>query len=854
MSADGIAAPMLDPVGTSPQATDPIRLHKALTRVWGAGPGLARLSAVNHSTLGLRFMATAAAFFAVGVALAMLIRAQLATPQSAFLGPETYNQVFTLHGTIMMFLFAIPMLEGLAIYLIPKMLGARDLAFPRLTAFGYWCFLFGGLILIGSLLAGVAPDSGWFMYTPLSSRPYAPGMGADVWLLGVTFVEISALTLAVELTVSILKLRAPGMSLDRMPIFAWYVLITAVMMLVGFPPLILGSVLLELERALDLPFFDPTRGGDPLLWQHLFWMFGHPEVYIIFLPAAGALSTLIPAMAGRPLIGYRAIVAALVAMAFLSFGIWVHHMFTVGVPHLALAVFSIGSALVAVPTAIQVFAWLATLAQGRPRLAMPLLYVFGFFAIFVIGGLTGVMLAMAPFNWQAHDTHFVVAHFHYVLVGGFVFPMLAALYYWLPHVTGRVAVHSLGRTAFWTMFTGFNVTFLPMHLTGLLGMPRRVYTYVGHEGWTTLNTISSIGGFVFAIGLALIAVDVALQARFGRRGGVDPWETGARGVGTLDWAMPTPPPIYGFAALPQIGGRADRLDPRAVGRAMAAGRGYLGFVRNGWQETLGVAMATGAPEQVVILPRATFLPLWTALTLAVAVLSMLGGAYWLALAAAVGVVGLMLLAAQRAGLEVDHPLLPVGQGLSLPPHTQVDGSPPWWGLVFTLVADGALFASLIFGALYLRLIAPGPAAPELGLPALGWLAAAAALVGPLATRGALAANAAGQWRGPWLGAGLLGALVAAGAFAAMIATAEVDPRAHATAAVQAALVGYGALHAGIGALMLLSAGLRVRGGYVSAARRLDLLLCRLWSDYAAVTGLLALGLALALPLLPQGGA
>jgi cytochrome c oxidase subunit I+III len=837
---------------------DPIRLHKALTRIWATGPGLARFSAVNHTTLGLRFMLTAAGFFAFGIAMAMMIRAQLATPRSAFLGPEAYNQVFTVHGTVMMFLFAIPMLEGLAIYLIPKMLGARDLAFPRLTAFGYWCYLFGGLIVAGSLLLGVAPDSGWFMYTPLSSRPYAPGLNADVWLLGVTFVEVSAMTLAVELTVSILKLRAPGMSLDRMPIFAWYVLVTAVMMLVGFPPLILGSVLLELERAVGLPFFDPTRGGDPLLWQHLFWMFGHPEVYVIFLPAAGALSTLIPAMTGRPLIGYRAIVAAIVALAFLSFGIWVHHMFTVGIPHLALAVFSIGSALVAVPTAVQIFAWLATMARGAPQRRLPMLYVFGFFAVFVIGGLTGVMLAMVPFNWQAHDTHFVVAHLHYVLVGGFVFPLLAALYYWLPHVTGRIATHSLGTTAFWTMFTGFNVTFLPMHLTGLLGMPRRVYTYQGHEGWTTLNTVSSIGAFVFAMGLALVAVDVFLQARFGRRAGVDPWGTGARKAGTLDWATPTPPPAYGFAALPAIATRADRLDPRALGPRLAGGRGYLGFARNGWQETLAVDMATGAPEQLVILPRATYLPLWTALTLAAAVLSTLVGLYLLAAAAAAGVVGLLMLAAQSAGQRRDLGPLPIGQGRRAPPHTEVDGSPPWWGLVFTLVADGALFGSLLFGALYLRIIGPAPTTPGVTTPetALSPLTAAAAvamLVGPLAARGALAANAAGRARGSWIGLGMLAALLAAAALVAAIATAPFDPRDHAVGAIWAALLGYAALHAAIGAIMLTSAALRVRAGYVSAVRRLDLRLCRLFADYAAATGLVALGVAAALPLLPGAG-
>jgi cytochrome c oxidase subunit I+III len=347
-------------------APGPIRLHKALTRIWATGPGWQRLAAVNHSVVGLRFMVTAAVFFAIGGMLAMLIRAQLATPGSAFLGPEIYNQIFTMHGTIMMFLFAIPMLEGLALYMLPKMLGARDLAFPRLSAYGYWCFLFGGLILIGALVAGVAPQSGWFMYTPLSSDVYSPGINADVWLLGVTFVEISALTMAVELTVSILKVRAPGMTLTRMPIFAWYILVTALMMIVGFPPLILGSILLEMERAFGLPFFDPERGGDPLLWQHLFWLFGHPEVYIIFLPAAGAMSTMIPTFAGRPLIGYRAVVASIIVMAFLSFGIWVHHMFTTGIPHLALAFFSLGSALVAVPTAVQMFAWLATLAHGRP--------------------------------------------------------------------------------------------------------------------------------------------------------------------------------------------------------------------------------------------------------------------------------------------------------------------------------------------------------------------------------------------------------------------------------------------------------------------------------------------------------
>jgi len=449
---------MSPPVEALAHGSSALRLHRQLASVWATGPGLQRLAAVNHSVVGLRFMTTAFVFFAIGGVLGMLTRVQLATPMSDFMAPETYNQVFTMHGTVLLFLFAIPMIEGIAVYLTPKILGARDFAFPRLTAYGYWCYLFGGTILIGALLAGVAPDGGWFMYTPLSSNVYTPGVNADVWLLGVTFVEISALTLAVEIVVSILKMRAPGMSLDRMPIFGWYMLVTALMMVAAFPPLILGSILLETERAFGLPFFDPTRGGDPLLWQHLFWLFGHPDVYIIFLPMAGVLSTMIPVFANQPLIGYRAIVVAIIALAFVSFGIWVHHMFTVGIPHLALAFFSAGSAIVAVPTAVQIFAWLATLAHGRPRWDVPMLYIFGFFSTFAIGGLTGVMLAIVPFDWQAHNTYFVVAHFHYIVGGAVAFPLLAALYYWLPLLTGRTAMHQLSVPAFWLVFVGFNLT------------------------------------------------------------------------------------------------------------------------------------------------------------------------------------------------------------------------------------------------------------------------------------------------------------------------------------------------------------------------------------------------------------
>ncbi|RYD47945.1 MAG: cytochrome c oxidase subunit I, partial [Sphingomonadales bacterium] len=539
------------------------------------------------------FILTAFAFFAIGGVLAMLIRAQLATPDSAFVGPAIYNQLFTMHGSIMMFLFAIPMFEGLALYMLPKMLGSRDMAFPRLSAYGWWCYLFGGSILIAALAFGVAPDGGWFMYTPLSSKAFTPGINADVWLLGITFVEISAICAAIEITVSILKLRAPGMRLDQMPLFAWYLLITALMMILAFPPLILGSILLEVERAFGWPFFDPTRGGSPMLWQHLFWLFGHPEVYIIFLPAAGVVSTVLPVMARNAILGYGWIVAALLALAFLSFGLWVHHMFTTGIPHMALGFFSAASALVAIPTAVQIFAWIGTLWTGRPELKLPMLYLLGFFVVFVLGGLTGVMLAMVPFDWQAHDSYFVVAHLHYVLVGGFIFPMLAGAYYWLPHFTGRARVPRLGEAAFWLILIGFNLTFFLMHLTGLLGMPRRIYTYTEEMGWTWLNLLSSVGSFIMAFGFALFAVDVALQIFFSRRSRRNPWR-----AGTLEWAMPTPAAAYNIASQPHVESREPLADDPGLAVKLARGEGYLGEPRHGWRETLAVNSVSGAVDYV----------------------------------------------------------------------------------------------------------------------------------------------------------------------------------------------------------------------------------------------------------------
>jgi cytochrome c oxidase subunit I+III len=803
-----------------------------LEALWANPPGWRSLSAVNHGTIGLRFLATAFVYFLIGGVLAMLIRAQLASPDAAFMSHEAYNQVFTMHGTVMMFLFAIPVHEGLAFYLLPKILGARDLAFPRLTAFGWWCYLFGGLMLMGGLVAGVAPSSGWFMYTPLSSGVFSPGIGEDIWLLGITFVEISAVCAGVELTVTVLKMRAGGMALHRMPLFAWYVLVTALMIVVGFPPLILGSILLEIERAFDLPFFDPTRGGHPLFWQHLFWLFGHPEVYIIFLPAAGIISTLIPVFARRPIVGYTWIVAAVIATGFISFGLWVHHMFTVGIPHLGLVFFAAASMIVAVPTAIQLFAWIATLWAGRPRLELPLLYLFGFLFVFVAGGLTGVMLALVPFNWQAHDTHFVVAHMHYVLVGGTVFPLLAGAYYWLPHVTGRMPAPVLGTVAFWLIFIGFNLTFFIMHLTGLEGMPRRVYTYPAGLGWEDLNLLSSIGGFVMAAGFAVFVLDMALHGIFGRPAPANPWS-----AHTLDWAMPTPPPVYNFASVPHVTSRDPLMEAPGLRAELDEGRHYLATPRRGWRETLGVDVVTGRPDQIILLAAPSWLPLWAGLAMATFFFGFLAGLYPVAALGALIALVIFLKWGWANGLRADPEAVPAGHDTRLLPHVATPRPPGWWGLLFTLVADGAFFASLLFGYVFLWVVAPDWPPPRLLQldPVLLAVTLAALAIAWLAARSAHLGNERGGARDSWLLLATLAAVAATAAF--LVVPTRLGPlTGHAYDAIVAVMAGYGAFHTGLGAIFAGFAYLRCRAGFVSPMRSLDVALVRMWWGYTAAVG------------------
>jgi cytochrome c oxidase subunit I+III len=522
------------------------RQHEALTRTWSAPPGwYGWFATVNHKAVGMRFIVTAFVFFFLAGVSALIMRLQLAQPGLNILSSDAYNQLFTMHGTTMMFLFAVPVVEGLGIYLMPLMIGAREMAFPRLNAFGYWVFLLAGSMLYFGLLMGNAPDGGWFAYVPLTRKEFSHGPGLDYYAVGLTFLEIAALVAAVELIVTIFKQRAPGMTLNRMPLFVWAILVMAFMIVFAMPPLMLATLFLEMDRTLFTRFYDPLAGGDPFLWQHLFWFFGHPEVYIILLPALGVVSAIVPVFARKPLWGYTLLVLSTVVIGFHSFGLWVHHMFAGGLPLLGMSFFAAASMLIAIPSGVQILCWIVTMWGGRISLKTPFLYVIGFFIIFIIGGLTGPMLAAVPFDLQVHDTYFVVAHFHYVLLGGVVFPLLAAIYYWWPKMSGRMLSETLGRIAFVLIILGIHITFFTMHITGFIGMPRRVHTYLPGLGWDWPNLISTVGAFVMAAGFVVIVLDIVISLRWGRRAGDNPW-----GADTLEWAASSPPAQYNFREIP----------------------------------------------------------------------------------------------------------------------------------------------------------------------------------------------------------------------------------------------------------------------------------------------------------------
>ncbi len=581
-------------------------LDARLAATWRTRPGFwGALATVDHKIIGRRYILTAFVFLLLGGVLAMLMRWQLARPEGRVIGPDLYNQVFTMHGANMMFLFAVPVMEAMAVYLVPLMVGTRNIAFPRLNAFSYWIYLFGGILLWVSFALDMGPDIGWFGYVPLSGPQYAPGKRADIWAQMITFTEIAALAVAVEIVVTVFKQRAPGMTLDRMPLFVWAMLVTSFLVMLAMPAIMVGSTTLILDRLVGTHFYNPAEGGDVLLWQHLFWFFGHPEVYIIFLPATGMVSSMLPAFVRRPVFGYLGLVLSMVTIGILSFGLWVHHMFTTGLPRLGESFFTASSMAIAVPAGLQIFCWIATIWGGRPVFRTPFLFILAFFFTFVLGGMTGVMVASVPFDTQVHDTYFVVAHFHYVLIGGAVFPLLGAIYYWYPKIVGRMMSERLGRWVFGLIFVGFNLAFFPMHLLGLQGMPRRVYTYQTDVPWAGLNLFVSLNSVMLALGFLLFFIDAVRSARRGAPAGNDPW-----GAPSLEWATTSPPPAYNFARIPVVTGQSPLWEEREV-FPVAAG------LRVDRRELVITSVADAVPEARDSSPRDSIWPFWAALATSV---------------------------------------------------------------------------------------------------------------------------------------------------------------------------------------------------------------------------------------------
>jgi cytochrome c oxidase subunit 1 len=508
----------------------------------------------DHKKIGLMYIAASLMFFVVGGIEALLMRIQLMVPESHFLSPEHYNQLFTLHGTTMIFFVAMPILFGFANYMVPLMIGARDMAFPRFNAFSFWIFLFGALLLYYSILGGKGvyggsgiPDAGWFAYAPLTSKAFGRGYASDYWALGIFISGLGTIGTSINIVTTVFCMRCKGMKLNRMPLFVWIMLVTSVMVLGALPPLSAAQIMLLLDRFAGAHFFDSQAGGSSALWIHFFWIFGHPEVYILVLPAFGFANEIIPVFSRKAIFGYPAMVAATVGIGFISFTVWAHHMFTVGMGAAANTAFVLSTMIIAVPTGIKIFNWLATMWGGKIRFTVPMLFCTAFLFQFVLAGLTGIMLSVAPFDWQLHNSYFVVAHFHYVIVGGILFCLFAAFYYWFPKMTGRMMSSTLGKWHFWLFVLGFHMTFDFMHIPGLLGMPREIYTYEPGHHWAIWNMIVTIGAFIQAIAVIVFVVNLVLSHFKGKLAGNDPWD-----AWTLEWATTSPPPSYNFADEPMV--------------------------------------------------------------------------------------------------------------------------------------------------------------------------------------------------------------------------------------------------------------------------------------------------------------
>ena len=609
--------------------------NERLTRIWETAPGVyGWFASVDHKQIGLRYIVTSLVFLVIGGIEALTMRVQLAQPNMKLVAPEQYDQLFSMHGVTMIFLYASPILSGFSNYLWPLMFGSRDMAFPRLNALSYWLYLLSGIFMYVSFPLGQAPNGGWFNYVPYTDREFNPGINIDVFTLGLIFLGISTVVGSANFVVTLLRTRAPGMSINRLPIIVWGTMTASVANIFAVPAVSLACFLLWMDRNFGTAFFDVKGGGQPLLWQHLFWAFGHPWVYVVVLPSMGIVSDALPVFCRRPLVGYTAVALATVTTMVIGFGVWVHHMFATGLPTLAISFFSAASIIIAIPSAIAVFSWVATIWSGRPVFKVPFLYFAGFIILFVIGGVSGFMTASAAFDWQLTDTYFIVAHLHYVLLGINLFPVLGGLVYWFPKFTGRMMDERLGKWAFWIMFVGFNLAFFPMHIVGLEGMPRRVYTYpteLGVGGW---NLVITIGAFLFALGLLVFFINALRSLAFGEPAGPNPWD-----APTLEWSTPSPPPPQNFDVIPIIASRhplwEDRLDDVEDRSELTSG-----YLLDDGRETIGTTPLDAEPQVILKMPGDSLLPISLAISAAVLFVGLLGH-WWIV--AGIGALGALVI-------------------------------------------------------------------------------------------------------------------------------------------------------------------------------------------------------------------
>jgi cytochrome c oxidase subunit I+III len=821
--------------------------EERLERTWETPSGWRYWSDVNNTSVGLWYTAACLGFFLFGGVLALLMRIQLAVPNNDFLSADKYNQIFTLHGSVMMFLFAVPIFEAASILLVPQMLGARDLPFPRLSAFGFWSFIIGGVFVCGSIFFDSAPRGGWFMYPPLTTS-YDTGIGVDIWLLGLSFIEIASIAAAVELIVGILKCRPPGMRINLIPLYAWYVLVVAGMILFAFPPLIAGDILLELERLLNWPFFDPRRGGDPLLWQHLFWIFGHPEVYIVFLPSVALVAMILPTFARRPMVGYSWIVLAAVGTGFLSFGLWVHHMFTTGLPSVALGIFSAASLAVAIPTGVQIFCFIATIAGTRYVKSVPMLFVLGTLAVFVIGGLTGVMVAVAPFDFQAHDTYFVVAHLHTVLIGGALFPIMGGFYYFFPLAVGKHLSQRLGKIIFGFVFIGFNLTFMPMHFTGLMGMVRRTYTYPEGLGLETLNLTSTIGAGILSIGVALFAWDVIRPRKKQPYAHRNPWQ-----AGTLEWIQEMPSKNWGIRSIPEIDSRYPLWDQTDLMRHVDEGRYYLPDAEERKRETLITTPIDAVPIQCLRIGGPSWVPMIAAIFTGAVFIFATFHLWWPTMVSGVlAAVAILYWLWTATAVIPEKPEKPVGFGMTLPLYASGQSSVGWWAMFIMMLGDTTAFVSLLFGYFFYWTLRPdflvSVGGPGWFWPSLAAMLGTAAWILTMLARRANRRDASGVVYITLL----LGALMSSGSAAALIAAPMItglDPQRHVYDATVWVIVIWTAVHLALGAVMQLYCLARRWARRMDATHDIDISNVGLYWHFAAATCVLAVAVIAGFPLI-----